>query len=219
MSSQAIRSQGTQIQRGALTVATPQTISGITASGSVATATTSTAHGLQSGAIVTISGATPSAYNGTYAITVLSPTTFSYTTASAPGGVATVVGAYTAQSVTFSTVEEASDIKLGGVSVSAIDVTHLLSTSKEFIAGLKDNGTCDLSANFINGAVQTLMRNDMNNGVTSPYKILISAGLTTVSIAFSGFLMKYAGPEAKVDGKLEIQMSIKITGDIAITQQ
>lgn len=219
MSSQAIRSQGTQIQRGATSVVPPQTISGITASGSVATATTSTAHGLQSGAIVTLSGATPSAYNGTYAITVLSPTTFSYTTASAPGGVATVVGAYTAQSVTFSTVEEASDIKLGGVSVSAIDVTHLLSTSKEFIAGLKDNGTCDLSANFINGAIQTLMRNDMNNGVTSPYKILISAGLTTVSIAFSGFLMKYAGPEAKVDGKLEIQMSIKITGDIAITQQ
>lgn len=219
MSSQAIRSQGTQIQRGATNVVAPQTISGITATGSVATATTSTAHGLQTGAIVTVSGATPSAYNGTYAITVLTATTFSYTTSVAPGGPATVVGAYTAQSVTFSTVEESSDIKLGGVTVSSIDVTHLLSTSKEFIAGLKDNGTCDLSANFINGAIQTLMRNDMNNGVTSPYKILITAGSTTITIAFSGFVMKLTGPEAKVDGKLEIQMSIKITGDIVISQQ
>lgn len=117
----------------------------------------------------------------------------------------------------FSTVEEASDIKLGGVSVSSIDVTHLASTSKEFIAGMKDNGTCDISANFTNGAVQTAMREDMNNGVTSQYKVVIQGKTGAITIAFSGFLTKYAGPDAKVDGKLEIQMTIKITGDITIT--
>ncbi len=118
----------------------------------------------------------------------------------------------------FSDVEEASDIKLGGVSVSSIDVTHLQSTSKEFIAGLKDNGTCDVSCNFTNGAVQSAMRADMNAGMTSPYKVVIlGPGATTTTIAFSGFLTKYAGPDAKVDGKLEIQMTIKITGDITIT--
>jgi hypothetical protein len=117
----------------------------------------------------------------------------------------------------FSDVEEANDIKLGGVSVSAIDVTHLQSTSKEFLAGLKDNGSCDVTCNFVNGTVQEAMRQDCNDGVTSPYKIIIVHGTTTITFAFSGFLTKYDGPEAKVDGKLEIMMSIKITGDITMT--
>jgi hypothetical protein len=117
----------------------------------------------------------------------------------------------------FTDLEETSDIKLGGVSVSSIDVTHLRSTSKEFIAGLKDNGTCDVSCNFTNGTVQSAMRADMNDGVTSPYKVVITTPTSTITIGFSGFLTKYAGPDAKVDGKLEIQMTIKITGDITIT--
>lgn len=215
--SQAIRSQGSQIQRGAATVVAPQAISSITVAALVATLTTAIAHGLATGALVTVTGATPAAYNGTFSITVLSPTTFSYTVASAPGGVATVMGAYTAQSVAFATVEETSDIKLGGVSISSIEVTHLLSVAKEFVAGLKDSGTCDISCNFINGPVQTLMRVDCNNGVTAPYRILIIAGAQTITIAFAGFLTKYAGPEVKVDSKLEIQMTLKITGDITTT--
>lgn len=216
--SQALRSQLTQIQRGALASVAAQPITSITVSGSLATATTgAVAHGLLTGAIVTVSGAVPSAYNGVYAITVLTTTTFTFTTATAPGGPATTVGSYTAQSVTYATVEEANDIKLAGVNVSSIDVTHLLSTSKEFIAGLKDNGTCDVACNFINGAVQTLMRNDMNSGTTSPYRIQIPSGVQTITFGFSGFIMKYAGPDAKVDGKLEIQISLKVTGDITLT--
>ena len=118
----------------------------------------------------------------------------------------------------FSALEETSDIKLGGVSVSSIDVTHLASTSKEFIAGLKDNGTCDVSCNFTNGVVQTAMRTDMNAGTTSPYKITVAGpGATTTTFAFNGFITKYAGPDAKVDGKMGIQITIKITGDITIT--
>lgn len=121
-------------------------------------------------------------------------------------------------STVFTDLEEAHDIKMGGISVSSIDVTHLQSTSKEFIAGLKDNGTCDVSCNFINGTVQAAMRSDMNSGTTSPYKVVISGpGSTVTTIAFNGFLTKCAGPDAKVDGKLEIQMTIKITGDITIT--
>ncbi|MCA8026413.1 hypothetical protein [Burkholderia cepacia] len=74
--------------------ATVQTISSITSVGTTATLTTAQAHGLTTGDQVTISGATPSQYNGTYTITVTSPTTFTYVMASAPGGSATVVGTY-----------------------------------------------------------------------------------------------------------------------------
>jgi hypothetical protein len=54
------------------------TISSITSANGVATVTTSSDHFYQTGAQVTIAGATPTAYNGTFAITVTGATTFTY---------------------------------------------------------------------------------------------------------------------------------------------
>lgn len=122
-----------------------------------------------------------------------------------------------ANSPPYSDLEEARDIKMGGTNVSAIDATHLLSTSKEFLAGLKDNGTVDMNCNFTNGTVQQAMRLDYNNGTTAPYKIVITGSSVTITIAFSAFITKYDGPDAGVDGKLDIAISMKITGDVTIT--
>lgn len=71
-----------------------QTISSITRVTTTATLTTATAHGLSTGNFVIVSGASPSAYNGEYAITVTSSTTFTYTMATTPGSSATTVGTY-----------------------------------------------------------------------------------------------------------------------------
>ena len=71
-----------------------QTISAITNSTTTATLTTATAHNLVSGTFVTISGATPSAYNGTFSITVTTPTAFTYTMLTDPAASASVVGSY-----------------------------------------------------------------------------------------------------------------------------
>ena len=70
------------------------TIASITHVTTVATLTTSTNHNLVTGNYVTISGATPAEYNGTYAITVTGNTTFTYTMATSPATNATVVGTY-----------------------------------------------------------------------------------------------------------------------------
>lgn len=79
-----------------------KTISSITFSGTTATVTTSTAHGLigigtaSQSASVTVSGATPSTYNVTDAyVKAISPTQFQYTMGGTPAGNATVVGSYT----------------------------------------------------------------------------------------------------------------------------
>ena len=121
----------------------------------------------------------------------------------------------------FSEVEECSDIKLGGLTVTSIDVTHLKSLAKEFIPGLSDNTTVDLTCNFINGVVQNAIRADANAAVIAPYQILINTGTAAVpsvtTIAFSGFVTKISGPDAKVDSKLEIQITIKVTGALTIT--
>jgi len=60
-------------------------ISSITHSGTTATVTTASANGLSAGQTVTISGATPSAYDGTFTIaSITSSTQFTYTTSSTP---------------------------------------------------------------------------------------------------------------------------------------
>jgi hypothetical protein len=69
-------------------------ISTITNVTTTATATTAAAHGRTTGDSVTVYGATPSAYNGTFTITVTGATSFTYTMLSDPGGTATTVGAY-----------------------------------------------------------------------------------------------------------------------------
>lgn len=56
-----------------------------TASPYTVTVTTSSAHGLASGDIVTIAGVTPTAYNGVYSVTVTSTTAFTYTLTTNPG--------------------------------------------------------------------------------------------------------------------------------------
>jgi len=88
---------GTLWQRSA-TTGTAQTISTITRGGTgnlTATLTTAVAHGLVTGNTVTVAGAIPVEYNGTYRITVTNATTFTYTMTTAPSGVAITVGTYT----------------------------------------------------------------------------------------------------------------------------
>jgi len=71
-----------------------QTISTITNSTTTATLTTATAHNLTSGTFVTVSGATPAAYNGTFSITVTGTDTFTYTMLTDPAASASTVGSY-----------------------------------------------------------------------------------------------------------------------------
>jgi hypothetical protein len=77
---------------------TPQTITSITNVGTTATLNTSSPHLRYTGETITVTGATPAAYNGTFVIMVTDADTFTYTMLSDPGGPATVVGAYTVTS-------------------------------------------------------------------------------------------------------------------------
>lgn len=117
---------------------------------------------------------------------------------------------------TYSEVEEVTDIKLSGGTVPQIDVTHLMSTSKEYLAGLKDNGTVDVTCNFTNGTVQQAVRADFDNGTISPWQVALDGADTPIIVSFNAFVTKLEGPDAKVDSKLEMTFSLKLTGDITI---
>ena len=77
-----------------------KSISSITHVDTLATLTTATAHGLKTGAYVSISGTTPADYSGVFKIIVTSTTTFTYSTVTVPSGNATVVGTYLNQATT-----------------------------------------------------------------------------------------------------------------------
>jgi len=77
---------------------TAQTISSITRVTTTATLTTAQPHRLMTGMQVTVSGATPAQYNGTFTITVTGANTFTYVMGSDPGASAAPVGSYTVAS-------------------------------------------------------------------------------------------------------------------------
>lgn len=80
-----------------------QAISTLVNTGSPATTavlTTTTPHGLSNGDYITVSGAIPTNYNGSYNITYIDAVSFSYVMASNPGGNASSVGTYVAHTWT-----------------------------------------------------------------------------------------------------------------------
>lgn len=74
----------TWYQWSSLTAAASKSVSSITRSGTTATVTTSTAHGLSDGDPVTIAGANQAAYNGTFQIKYVSTVAFTIEVAGSP---------------------------------------------------------------------------------------------------------------------------------------
>jgi hypothetical protein len=85
-----IETKGVAVLSSAFTVPAPGApVSSITRSGSVATVTTSSAHGFSNGDSVAINGAVQPEYNGVYTITVTDPTHYTYTVSGTPATPAT----------------------------------------------------------------------------------------------------------------------------------
>lgn len=95
-------------------------ISSITRVGTTATLTTATNHGITTGNTVSIWGASPSQYNGTYVVTVTGATTFTYTMASDPGASASPVGLYSWDSAGVTLFTGARDDRWSGGSLNGI---------------------------------------------------------------------------------------------------
>ena len=113
------------------------TISSITFSTTTATVTTSTAHGLSTGALIVLQGAFPVEYNvKNVAVTVLSATTFSYTMSTAPTMNASTVGEYSSSPATpiYHLVKETTiSAKTGSATVAAETFTLSSQTDQPFM--------------------------------------------------------------------------------------
>ena len=141
----------------------PSTLAGTTARA------TSAGHGFSSGQSVTIAGATPSAYNGTYTITVLDASTFTYALSS--GQSVSATGAITASSTVTNNVTSITHPTSGSATTQST-ATVTTGSAHGFAAGdtvtianaaqSAYNGTFTVSSvvnptqfRFISAAVQT----------------------------------------------------------------
>jgi len=124
-------------------------ITGITRSGSTATATVSTADGLKlaTGMLVTVAGAVQTDYNGTFQITLATSTTFTYTVANSPTTPAT-------GTITCDNFLRITSITAGGAgnltaTVTATDVNRTLVTGNWLtISGCTGTGAAQYNGTF-----------------------------------------------------------------------
>lgn len=104
---------------------------------------------------------------------------------------------------------------LGGPDGSAptIDVTDLDSTGREYVLGLKDEGSFSLGIMYIpQNAVHAALRTAWGNRTKLRFRVTFTDATTTVW-EFSGYVTGFSG-NAAVDTVIEATVGIKITGSI-----
>ncbi len=107
---------------------------------------------------------------------------------------------------------------------SSIDVSTLCSEAKEYRVGLKDTGSLTGTLNWVaDDAFQKELLLAMNQGGALSvryFKMVLNdktAALTKpTTIAVTGFVKSYAGPDISVDGVLTGSMSVQLTGDMVV---
>ncbi len=129
-----------ETQANATIAATTLTILSITRSGTIATVTFLTDHGLASGNTPVMSGATPTEYNGTQTITVTSSTTFTFEVAGSPTTPATgtieLDYDYVSAVVECTTTGQDTNISAGGILTVVTSITGLDDSSTIGAEGL-----------------------------------------------------------------------------------
>lgn len=128
---------------GCVSVVAGASIATITRVSTTATLTTATDHGLETGDFVTVSGALPSQYNGTFFITVTGLNTFTYVMASAPASDASTMGSY----VVGTWVAVGSGATGGGSDQIFVENGQIVTTSYTIPVGKNAMTTGDITVN------------------------------------------------------------------------
>lgn len=115
----------------------------------------------------------------------------------------------------FSVVGEISGITgVGSGAATEIDVTNLSSTAKEFIMGLRDEGTISITG-FLDPddtAGQVRMRTLRDTSASTDFKITLTDSPATV-LSFEAFVPTF-GFDINPDGAIPMNGSLRVTGAV-----
>ena len=129
------------------------TLASLTQSGGVATAT-SASHGLSSGDTVTITGATPSGYNGVFLISVTDINTFTFIVSSALGSPATGTITFAKYSTTLATGTKVNHGFFSGDTVTMAGATSVVYNGT-FVVNVTSDNTFDYALAYDPGGAAT----------------------------------------------------------------
>lgn len=131
-------------------------------------------------------------------------------------GLAVLIGTADAVSVddaadVFVEIGEITDVDPPSPTRDTIDVTHLKSTIKEFIAGLMDGGSAVLSCNFIpDDAGQLAARSALESGQLRNFRFDFPTDLTPNRLTVKGILVgipQKAATNSQVGSTINIKVS------------
>jgi hypothetical protein len=109
----------------------------------------------------------------------------------------------------FTTIAEVLRCGAIGQQTSEIEVTHLSSTSKEYIGALPEGSTVEFSLNFVGGTQQNALRDGV--GTTKNFKMQFSDNTqATFAFVVLGFMRDETTPESQ----LTATVNGRITGGI-----
>lgn len=209
----ALASQGTTLEIG-------------TGSGSAVTITviglgnptilTSVAHGLSNGDVVAMAsfaGDDAASINGnSYVVQFETDDTFAIDLDSSALTITDNTDSATATPVTWTTVGEVIDMDRAAGERADIETTHLTSTAKEYMLGLKDSGNFTFSLNWLfSDAGQTALIAAEGSDDEYDFKVTYPS---TDTMTFSGYVKSVTGPSLGVDDKLNGSATIRISGDV-----
>jgi hypothetical protein len=210
MTTSAISAQGTTLKIG--TASTAKNITAATkANPGVFTAAT---HGFTNGQVVTLAalGGMTEVNGKSGVVVVLSANTFSIAGLDTTNASTYTTGGTATPSQV--TVGNLVSVPMPGGQKAELDATNLSSTSKEFLAGLRDNGQATVGFHVDqDDAGQMVLRSSFaaSGNSPSPFTITLPNGKTRT---FNAFCMNYGEPTLGVDGIFTGSATLRITGDI-----
>lgn len=110
-------------------------------------------------------------------------------------------------------LSEVLSVALPNPQIEDVEATHMASTAREFIAGLRDYGEGDVEMNYIPGsATDVLIRAAVVDGVTRSFKsVLKLADLSYWKIEGDCIVKGYVR-NAPIDDRLTATMTVRFTG-------
>lgn len=116
-------------------------------------------------------------------------------------------------------VEEVKSISGPSGAAAVLDITHLQSTAKEKMIGLRDEGQISLSVNYVCGTNATNMQNKMRESRAQRTKSCIRIGFSDTYRTMLGAKCYVSGfaVNAGVDNVLEGNITCEISGPVTFT--
>jgi hypothetical protein len=113
------------------------------------------------------------------------------------------------------TLAEVKVLGRSGAKIDLIDATHLLSTSKEWVAGIPDQGEVKVQGQLTTGEEVSSMQDVFDAGVPVDGTVTVKkrSGETVFTQTFTGYV---DAPEWNVapNGLATVSFNLKITGDV-----